>query len=230
MLWFLERYVFLGGINAERGSTQFGTFPNIRGNLQGRLSLNNPCRWSTATPHRWQWSIVGSTSACGGTFCSVAARGSLITARQWIGTREGLGMRSGQRWRRQGWDWTIFNLALEYQEGILPPKILLSVFSKKKGGLMWRSWMPKGGVDWFGPPWSKIDIGRHNRTVCLCLYFYFCFCILCLFVSHWVYWWGPSMVPDWYWAPQSNWRLKSVAVVLAVRCSRSRGFSLHQRV
>ena len=154
--------------------------------------------------------------------------GSLITARQWIGTREGLGMRSGQRWRRQGWDWTIFNLALEYQEGILPPKILLSVFSKKKGGLMWRSWMPKGGVDWFGPPWSKIDIGRHNRTVCLCLYFYLYFCILCVFVSHWVDWWGP---PDWYWAPQSNWRLKSVAVVLAdgeVRCSSSRRLSLNE--
>ena len=83
---------------------------------------------------------------------------------------------------------TGFNLALEYQEGILPPKIMLNVFSEKKGGLMWRSWMPKGGVDWFGPPWSKIDIGRHNRTVCLCLHFYLYFCILCVFVSHWEDW------------------------------------------
>ena len=44
--------------------------------------------------------------------------------------------------------------------------------------------MPKGGVDWFGPPWSKIDIGRHNRTVCLCLYFYFFIFVFFVYLYH----------------------------------------------
>ena len=44
--------------------------------------------------------------------------------------------------------------------------------------------MPKGGVDWFGPPWSKIDIGRHNRTVCLCLYFYFFNFVFFVYLYH----------------------------------------------
>ena len=87
------------GINARKGSTQFWTFLIIRGNLQGRLSLNNPCRWSTATPHRWQWGIVGSASACVGTFCSTLDTAVWRPVGPWLRRDNGLG--HGRVW---GWE------------------------------------------------------------------------------------------------------------------------------